>query len=182
MNKKVKIVLGVFLGIVIVLFLLVRFGGGVGSWKGSSFQRYRNRAYIGSAYFTIRELPKGAKDFKFQCYDYGLVASSYAGFTLSGNDYNDFVASVSEFDEPSELAKEKFIGKKVSDTYNYYNDDGFSGYTGFPKKNVRYTAEGDIGDYTILYYNAYRGHNIRVGAVLVNPGKGRFIVYYETSN
>ena len=180
-KKKILIVLAVFACILFILFLFFRYVNELGNWRGTSFDKYLKRAYKG-VFFQNRELPKGAYDFKFQCTNLGLAQQSFAGFNLSGDDYDDYVASLKELEEPTELAKEKFIGKKVSDTYDYYNDDGFNGYTGFPKKNLRYTAEGDIADYTILYYNVYRGHRLEANAVLVNSATGRFIIYCEGSN
>ena len=178
MKKKTIIRLAVVFGIMIAFFIFFRYASELGSWRGTSLNKYLKRAYIGG--LQIRSLPKGAKDFKFQCYNYGLAAYSYAGFTLSGTDYDDFVAYVAGYDEPSDDAKEKYMGKKVSDTYNYYESG--DRYVGFPKRKVPYTAEGDLADYTILYYDSYYGSNMRLSAILVKPETGRFVIVYGGSN
>ena len=180
-KKKILIGLGIVAGVLLLLVLAMHFVGKLGSFRGTSFYKYRDYAYTG-AYYDLWKLPDGAEDFRFQCTNLGLGAQSYAGFTLTGEDYDTFVLSLLDLEEPSDLAKEKFIGKKVSDTYYYYNDGGYSGSTGFPKKKIRYTAKGDISDFTILYYNAYRGSRINAGAVLVNPATGRVVIYCEGSN
>ena len=182
MNKKKLIIPLAILGFIILLLLLYGRLSKLGCYRGSSFDKYLKYAQKDGYFFNLYELPSGATNFKFQCTNLGLARQTFAGFDLSGDYYNDFVASLSKLDEPSDYAKNSFIGKKVSDTYGYNNDQGYSGYTGFPKKNVKYTAEGDISDYTILYYDVERGHRLQASAVLVNPTTGRFVVYMEISN
>lgn len=177
-RKALKIYLLV-LCLFILSFLFFRYVLEFGSWKGTSFEKYRDKAYTRGS-FSLTELPKGAQDFRWQCYNFGLAAYSYAGFTLSGIDYDDFTLLASNTEGSTEEDKERFIGKKVSDTLDYYDDYG--AYIGFPQRKCTYVIDDSIEDYTILYYDSYHGAGSHTYAVIVNPDTGRFVVINSGSN
>ena len=180
-NKSVKVKRTVLLILcpVILIFIFFRFVLELGSWKGTSFDKYRDKAYTGGT-FALTELPKGAQDFRWQCYNFGMAAYSCAGFTLTGQDYEDYVLCASNTEGSSEDDKERFVGKKVFETLAYYDDYG--DYIGFPKRSCKYIVDDNIEDYTILYYASYNGAGSRVNAVVVNPDTGRFAVICGASN
>ena len=178
-RKKISPVVLLILGLIICLVLIFRYGVELGIWNGKSLDGYRDKAY-NSGSFTLSELPAGAQDFRWQCYNYGMAAYSYAGFTLTGQEYDDYTLYASNTDNSTKEDKENFVGKKVSDTIAYYDDYG--NYTGFPKKNCKYVIDDNIEDYTILYYVSYNGAGSHVNAVVVKPDTGRFVVICGGSN
>lgn len=164
---------------IILILLFFRFGLEFGSWKGKDIKEYLDKAYT-SGSFSLTELPEGAQDFRWQCYNYGMAAYSFAGFTLTGKEYADYTISVSNTGGLTEGDKQRFIGKRVSETLDYYDDHG--DYIGFPQKNCKYVIDDNIEDYTILYYYSYNGAGSHVNAVVVNPDTGRFVVICGGSN
>ena len=179
-NKGTNKKLFLFLFCLIALFFVFfRYVGELGTWKGENFETYLDRAYTGGS-FSVGELPEGAKDFKFQCYNYGLAAFSYAGFTLARKDYDDFLAYVEAQRESLNCDPKEFIGKKVSETIDYY--DGQGNYRGLPRKKCDYVIEENLADYTILFYDSYSGAGSHINAVVTKPDTGRIVVICGGSN
>ena len=177
-KKSAKIII-IILCVIFAFFCFFRFGLGLGSWRGNSFEDYRDKAYTGGTY-SLSQLPKGAQDFRFQCKRYGLGAYSFAAFTLGKDDYDDFVTAVSEMKKPSDLDGLGFTGKKVSETMDVY--DNYGSYIGFPKGNCDYIIDDDIKEYTILYYDSYHGAGSKINAIAVNPATGRVVVVNGGTN
>ncbi len=149
---------------------------GIGTWKGSDFEVYRRRAHSGSTYY-LTELPQGAKDFRFKCTNMGMGAHSYAAFTLEGDAYEDFISSVLNEENSSEPDGSDFVGKKVSDTFDSYDDNGQ--YIGFPEHISDYVIDDDIKDYTIISFSSYNGAGSSLTALAANPYTGRVVIVYE---
>ena len=177
-KKTTKIII-IVLCAVTAFWLFLRYGLKLGSWRGNQFEAYRDKAYTGGSY-SLNELPEGAEDFRFQCYRYGLGAYSFAGFTLSKENYADYIAALSDMKKPSDLDGLGFTEKKVAETMNVYDDYG--SYIGFPKSNCDYVTDDRIEDYTILYYDSYHGAGSQINAIVVNPDTGRIVIVNGATN
>ncbi|MBR1703652.1 MAG: hypothetical protein IJ716_17195 [Lachnospiraceae bacterium] len=179
-KKKKGIVIAVL--IFLLFYVIFHYGGDLGHWRGKSFQTYSDRAYqTGSGGFLFLELPVGAQDFRFQCENYGFAARSVAAMTLTGQEYDEFMSVIANIHrDPEYYDKLHFEGKKVSETFDCYDDYGY--YIGFPKSGFQYVIDDDIMDYTILYYDGYRGAGVRISAVVARPDTGRIVIYNYGSN
>ena len=156
---------------------LLHYGMGLGFWKGKSIDVYINRTV--QAVNMIHELPEGAQDFRFQCNSLGLGATSVVSFTLSDEDFDRFISVYNvEYNEQED--PNSFVGKTVSETFDYHNDYGE--YVGFPKISFKYVIDDNIEDYTIMYYSEYRGAGMRIKAIAYSTDTGRVVVYSHGNN
>ena len=176
-TKKFLITAAVIFGILFGFWAFLHFGLKLGTWKGTSYEVYKEHAYRG---FFYEDLPAGAQDFRFQCSKFGLAARSAAAFTLKGEDYKDFITHVADMKRDDYYDTQGFEGKKVSETLNEYNDYG--DYVGFPKSGFQYVIDDEISEYVILYYDAYRGAGASIYAIVANPENGRIIIFNYASN
>lgn len=124
--------------------------------RGDSFEAYLRSSVLNVPY-RLTELPEGAQDFRYCSSRYAVGASSYAGFTLCGEDYTDFVNSFKDDsveDMPSSVQNYTSIGSVIDD---------------------------DIGNYEYIYYNRRSGSSSYFSCVLVNPETGRVVVVNAAS-
>ena len=169
-------ILGAFLAMKLFLLLL-----GIGTWQGSDFKTYRRRARCPSGYY-LTELPEGAQDFRFKAYNVGVGAYSCAGFTLTGDDYTDYVDSLSDLPVPDYCSAGcECVGRTVAETADYYDNNGR--YAGFRCLDIiDYVIDDDIDDYTVIYLESYDGSNSHLSEVAANPETGRIVVVTGGSN
>lgn len=190
-NKKVKnllIACSIIFGIILVFWLFFHVFMGFGTFKGKTYKSYIKRS---QAKFYHNSIPQDAEDFRFESHNYGLVAFSAVGFTLHGQEYDDFVNGITQNMHGKvvgylEMGKElDYTGLKVSETVNNY--DRYQNYIGFPTKAhddviFDYVTDDNIMDYTILYYDFYEGAGERLNTIATNPATGRIIIYDYGSN
>ncbi len=162
-------------GICAAIWMIGRLGVKIGSFRGNSFEKYRNL----TNHTLLTELPEKATDFKFQCANLVLGAYNSAAFTLSDNEYEKYIQTLNlrgkdEYDEYN------FTGKKVKDTEGCY--DRYGTYRGLPVKKFKYVTEDDIREYTILYYESYQGAGSKTYAIMGNSKTGRIVYWFSGSN
>ena len=171
--KVHKILSILLLCFILFVMMVLRYTFGIGTWRGKFFETYSKKAYQGYKRF-ITDLPSDAEDFRFQYCCYGVGAYSYAGFTLKKPQYDIFINSLSD------TSNKDFVGKKVSETLNYYNDYGY--YIGFPKRQCRYVTHDNIMNYTIVYYDSFGVAESYKDTVITNPNTGRIVLIHFGSD
>ena len=84
-------VLILFAVLIIGAHLLLHYGMGLGFCKGKNYDEYLNRTV--QAVNMLQMLPENAQDFRFRCNSLGMGATSVVAFTLSGEDYENFIST-----------------------------------------------------------------------------------------
>ena len=165
--------------IIVLLFIsLIHFGCCFGIFKGKSYDRFRKVSVYG---ICERYTPENPKDFKYICQNFKLGGSSMVGFTLDEQEYDEFIASISEMKKGEAYVGTyeslDFTGLKVSETTNIY--DRYGNYRGFPTDRFKYVLDDDINDYTILYYDSGSdsGSDLGIKTIVINPNTRRVIIY-----
>ena len=170
-------VLILFAVLIIGAHLLLHYGMGLGFWKGKNYDEYLNRTV--QAVNMLQTLPENAQDFRFRCNSLGMGATSVVAFTLSGEDYENFISTFQRKYNAQEDPN-GFIGKRVSETLDIHND--YDEYVGFPKSSFSYVIDDNIEDYTIVYYSEYRGAGARIKAIAYRQDTGRVVLYGHGNN
>lgn len=156
--------------------ILLRYVAHLGTWKGTSFDTYKQVAYRGQ---FQEELPDEAKDFRFCCFNCGVGAYSMAAFTLNEKVYGDYIDNIlGKYPKPND--EYGCMGKKVSETYDF--QDHYGVYTGFPKKKFSSVIDDSIDHYIISYYDSYNGSGSRIFSIVTNPDTGRIVIFIGGSN
>ena len=175
-GKGFKVMI-LFAVLIIGAHLLLHYGMGLGFWKGKNYDEYLNRTV--QAVNMLQEFPKEAHDFRFRCNSLGMGATSVVAFTLSGEDYENFISTFQGKYNAQEDPN-GFVGKRVSETMDAHNEYGE--YVGFPKSSFKYVIDDEIGDYTIVYYSEYRGAGARIKAIAYRQDTGRVVLYSHGNN
>ena len=147
-----------FISGIIVLWMIIHFGIGFGTFKGKSYEDYKNKAHSNLLYKT--GMPDDARDFRFRCQYYGLGSTDAVSFTLQGESYDNFTHSVSEPDS----------GSVCSCDYDRLSS------------GVRYVIDDDIRDYTLLYYYSNADCKSIIRLIAANPDTGRIVIYEHFNN
>ncbi|MBR3104327.1 MAG: hypothetical protein IKH46_10960 [Lachnospiraceae bacterium] len=175
-GKGLKVLI-VFAVMIIGAYSLLHYGMGLGFWKGKSFDTYQKRTV--QAVNMLQALPENAQDFRFRCNSLGMGATSVVAFTLSGEDYENFISTFQGKYNAQEDPN-GFVGKRVSETLDAHNEYGE--YVGFPKSSFKQVIDDEIGDYTIVYYSEYRGAGARIKAIAYRQDTGRVVLYSHGNN
>ncbi|MBO4591349.1 MAG: hypothetical protein J5684_02160 [Eubacterium sp.] len=170
-----------FISGIIMIYLVVHLGFGFGTFKGRSYEMYKKRAHN---VFYHEELPDSIERFKYRYQFYGLGMTSAAAFTLHGQDYDDFVASLEKKGNGKVIGYTDtdydYTGLKVAETMNNY--DNYNKYFGFPKEGLDYVIDDDISNYTILYYESIYGSHNSIKGIAANQDTGRILIYEHYNN
>lgn len=183
-SKKVKnllIACSIIFGIILVFWLFFHIFLGFGNFKGRSYDSYQKRATSSTCFY--KDIPAQAEDFRYEINNLGLGEDAAIAFTLHGQEYNEFIKNVAdnyhgEINAYTYNKKLDYTGLKVSETTNIYND--YNDYIGFPTTKFDYVIDDNIMDYTILYYDYYKGSDIETKTIATNLETGRIVIYdYE---
>ena len=179
-GKKKKLTVAAVIAAILILgfagiFLFFHYGLKIGSWHGTSFEKYEKYAYRGK---FVGALPDDATDFRFNCFRAGLGGRSAAAFTLEGDSFNEFVNSIHDkYTAPADdhmlTGKMVHDAKKIADTY---------GKAYFPSQKFDDIIDDNIDNYTVYYFDCYRGAGSETFMICANRSTGRIVIYADASN
>ena len=175
----IKILSGLVL-LFIVLILFLHYAFELGSWQGTSYEKYMDRAWKGDSFI---ELPADVQDFRFHCTNYGVAAYSEMAFTLTDVEYNNYLMSLERLktkDKGMFYDPYGLVGKTVPETFDFYDERG--NFVGLSQASVKKIIKNDIEDYTIVYYEYYLGAGGYTYAIASKPDSNSMFVYVYGSN
>lgn len=174
--KRIVIPLVVIAAVIVGMYMLIHYVGGLGIWRGTTQDGYYKHVINKLSYADI---PEEAQDFRYVCKNMGIAGISTVAFTLEEG-YDKYVADIKE--KAKEAADDKYevIGKKVADTYD--NRDEYGSYMGLPKDGLGYVVDDDIDGYDVLFYGAQTGSGTYTYAIVTNPDTKRVVIYSYGSN